>query len=175
MELRLHLHRGLPREVDWFAAGVAGFAAGALLMVLELTWTASMSGEGPWRVTQLVAALILGPQATLSAAPGQFSLPVVTVALATHYALGVFSGFVVAWVLALWHRTGQFGAAELVGAVFGAAVYVVNFHLLTALVPWFAELRGWSTFAVHVIFGLVTAVLYVRLARRGHDAPAGTA
>jgi hypothetical protein len=135
-------------------------------MVLELTWTASMSGEGPWRVTQLVAALTLGAS-TLEAPAGQFSIGVVAVALATHYALGIFSGFVVAGVLAFLHRTAQLGVAEIVGAVFGAAVYFVNFHGLTALAPWFAELRGWSTFIVHVIFGLATAVLYVRLARRG--------
>lgn len=170
MELRLHLHRGMPRDVDWFAAGVAGFAAGALLMVLELAWTASMGGDGPWRVTQLVAALTLG-QSALGAPAGQFNLLVVTVALATHYTLGIFSGFVVAWILAVMHRVDQLGVAEAVGATFGAAVYFINFHLLTAFVPWFTELRGWSTLIVHVIFGLVTAVLYVRFARRGHGAP----
>ena len=171
MELRLHLHRGMPREIDWFAACVAGFGAGALLMVLELTWAASMSGEGPWRLTQLVAALTLGPETALSAPAGEFSVLFATMALITHYVLGIFSGCVVAAVLGFLHRTTQIAAAEIVGSLFGAAIYLVNFHLLTALVPWFTELRGWSTFIVHVIFGLVTAVLYVRLARRGLAPP----
>lgn len=175
MELGLHLQRGMPRNVDLFAAGVAGFAGGALLMVLELAWTASMSVEGPWRTTQLVAALTLGP-AVLDDARAPFDVLVVAVALGTHYVLGIFSGFVVAWLLAALHRTLQFGMAEVVGALFGAAVYFVNFHLAIPLVPWFAELSGWATFIGHVVFGLVIAVLYVRLARRGlGEAAAGVA
>ncbi|MBI5719403.1 MAG: hypothetical protein HZC37_17185 [Burkholderiales bacterium] len=173
----MHLDRGMPRDMDLFAAGVAGFAAGALLMVLELAWTASMSGDGPWRTTQIVAALTLGPS-VLSAAgtSAPFDLLVVTVALITHYVLGIFSGFVVAWVLGALHRVGQLGVAEAVGALFGAAVYFINFHLLIPLVPWFAELSGWGTLIGHVIFGLATAMLYVRLARRGLGQPAaGTA
>jgi hypothetical protein len=172
MELRLHLERGMPRDVDLFAAAVAGFAGGALLMVLELAWTASMSAEGPWRITQLVAALTLG-EGILGETRAYFDAFVVAVALLTHYVLGIFSGFVVAWVLAALHGAGRIATAEVVGAVFGAAVYFVNFHLLIPLVPWFAELSGWGTLIGHVVFGLVIAVLYVRLARPGPDAAAG--
>ena len=154
---------GVSRGVDWFAAGVAGFAAGAVMMVLELAWAASMSDVGPWRVTQLTAALTLDREATLSAPASQFKLATVAVALVTHYALGIFSGFVLAWILTAIHRVGMVGVAELVGGTFGAVIYVVNFHLLTAWAPWFVELRGWGTFLVHVIFGLVAAVLYTWL------------
>jgi len=171
MELRLHLQRGMPREVDLFAAGVAGFAAGAVLMVLELAWTASMSGDGPWRITRLVAALTMG-QGVLDGPSGRFDVVVVAVALATHYVLGIISGFVVAWVLAAMHRVGQLGVAEAVGMAFGAVVYVINFHILIPIVPWFSELSGWGTLIGHVIFGLVIAILYVRFARRGLGAPA---
>jgi len=170
LELQQHLRRGPGRDVDWFAAGVAGFVAGAVMMVLELAWAASMVDIGPWRVTQLTAALTMGSEATLRAPAGQFNLAVVAVALATHYALGIFSGLVLAWILAAIHRFGNLGVAEAVGGAFGALIYLVNFHILTAWAPWFAELRGWGTFILHVIFGLVTAVGYTWLSRRGQVA-----
>lgn len=170
LDLQQHLHRSSGRDVDWFAAGVAGFAAGAVMMVLELSWAASMGDVGPWRVTQLTAALTMGSEATLSAPASQFNLTVVAVALATHYALGIFSGLVLAWILAAIHRFGMLGVAEAVGGAFGAAIYFVNFHILTAWAPWFVELRGWGTFILHVIFGLVTAGGYTWLSRRGRVA-----
>lgn len=170
MELEQQLHRGPGRDVDWFAAGVAGFAAGAVMMVLELSWAASMGGVGPWRVTQLTAALTMGSEATLNDPASQFNLTVVSVALATHYALGIFSGLVLAWILSAMHRFGRLGVAEAVGGAFGAVIYFVNFHILTAWAPWFVELRGWGTFILHLIFGLVIAVGYTWLSRRGQDA-----
>jgi hypothetical protein len=159
--------------IDWVAAGVAGFAAGAVMMVLELAWAASMSDVGPWRVTRLTAALVLGREATLGDAASHFSVIVTAVALVTHYALGIFSGLALAWILAAMHRFGQFGVAEAVGGAFGAGIYLVNFHLLTSIAPWFAELRGWGTFVLHIVFGLLTAVFYTAMSRRRQDSGNG--
>jgi hypothetical protein len=44
-------------------------------------------------------------------------------------------------------------------------VYTINFHLMTPVLPWFAELRGWSTLIAHLVFGVTVALLYWRLAR----------
>jgi hypothetical protein len=33
--------------------------------------------------------------------------------------------------------------------------------------PWFAEVRGWTTLLINLIFGISTAALYWKLARRG--------
>ena len=175
LEHEQHLHRGPGRDVDWYAAGVAGLVAGAVMMVLELCWAASMGQVSPWRVTQLIAALTMGSEATLAAPASQFNLLVAAVALATHYVLGIFSGVVVAWVLAVTHRLGRLGAAEAVGGAFGALVYIVNFHGLTVWAPWFVELRGSATFILHLIFGLVAAVAYTGLTRRGAVAAASNA
>lgn len=163
----------MSRDIDWFAAGVAGFAAGAVMMVLELAWAASMSDAGPWRITQLTAALTLGSEETLRSPASQFKFTVAAVALATHYALGILSGFVVAWILTAIRRVGMLGVAGTVGIAFGAFVYFMNFHVLTVWAPWFAELRGWGTFVLHLIFGLVTAMLYTWLPRRAQVAAAG--
>ena len=42
-------------------------------------------------------------------------------------------------------------------AGFGFVLYLFNFHLLSAFVPWFAELRGWGTLFAHMAFGTVAA------------------
>ena len=172
MDLRLLLQGRVSRDIDWFAAGVAGFAAGAVMMVLELTWAASMGDVGPWRITQLTAALVMGSEETLRAPTSQFNFTVAAVALATHYALGILSGFVVAWILTAIHRVGKLGVAEAVGGAFGAFVYFMNFHVLTAWAPWFGEMRGWGTFVLHLIFGVVAAMLYTGLSRRAQLAQA---
>ncbi|MEO6033039.1 MAG: hypothetical protein ABIP61_14250, partial [Burkholderiaceae bacterium] len=62
MEFPLHLHGWAQRRPDWLAAAAAGLAGGAVLMVLELLWSATRMDEaGPWRISQLVAALVMGP------------------------------------------------------------------------------------------------------------------
>ena len=60
---------------------------------------------------------------------------------------------------------------KLIGAVFGLLLYLINFHLLTQVFPWFRELRGWITLTAHLVFGISAALLYWKLARRGVESP----
>ena len=166
MELRLHLHRWQRREPDWLAAAVSGFAAGAVLMVLELLWAAAMSSAGPWRISQLIAALVLGTGILQPSDAGGFSVGVVAVALVIHYAAGVVFGMAAAVIGAGYHYDRSPAAMAAMGAVFGAVLYVFSFHVATLVFPWLAELRGWSTFAAHLIFGVTGALMYCQLARR---------
>src|SRR5437868_11978102 len=93
MDHSLHLNRWHYRRPDWLAAVVAGLAGGAVLMVLELLWTAATNDIGPWRASQLVAAIVLGP-GVLETSAATFQANVVGTALVTHYALGVVFGLV---------------------------------------------------------------------------------
>ncbi|MEO8187579.1 MAG: hypothetical protein ABI580_09485, partial [Burkholderiaceae bacterium] len=52
------------------------------------------------------------------------------------------------------------------GAVFGLALYVVNFYGFTTLFPWFAMARGGLSIFVHLVFGIVAAWLYKEMQRR---------
>lgn len=167
MELHLRLPWREHREVDWSAAAVCGLAAGAVLMVLELVWAASVSGEGPWRISQLIAAFTMGPQVVQQAPPYAFGAGIVTAALITHYLLGIVFGLALAFVIARFHDGAHLGTMQAIGGVFGAALYLINFYGATLLFPWFAELRGGSTFVAHLIFGVVASLLYWRLARLG--------
>jgi hypothetical protein len=161
----LHLRfMGPTHRPDWTAAVVSGFAAGAVLMVLELVWVAMFDAEGPWRSSHLVAAIVLGPQTAFTS---EFNLVVVAVALATHYALGIAFGLGLALVVALLHREDSVLSVEVVGMAFGALVYFTNFHGLTIVMPWFIEMRGWATLMAHLACGLVAAVLYWKLRRAG--------
>lgn len=166
MDLHLASHHWQHRLPDWSAAAVSGLAAGAVLMVLDLLWSALITGQSPWRTSHLIAAIMMGPNALASS---EFELGVVASALATHYVLGVVFGLALAFILAGFHWDTGRGMVAIIGAVFGLALYVFDFHVMTQIFPWFAELRGWPTLASHLLFGIVAAVLYLELNRQGKD------
>lgn len=160
------------RSTDWAAAAVAGFAAGAVLMLLELVWAASTNVlDGPWRVSSLVAALAMGPMALENTGP---SFGVLAVALVTHYVLGVVFGLVLGFLIGRLHYEQSAGMMQVLGALFGAVLYVFNFHLMTQFFPWFVELRGWATLIAHLVFGMTASLLYWKLARTGPSSAADT-
>ncbi len=169
MELRTHAPRWTAqRRTDWAAAAVAGFVAGAVLMLLELVWATTTGTAGPWRISSLVAALVLGPGVLQASGP---SFGVLAVALITHYVLGVVFGLVLGFLIARLHYERSAGMMQVLGAAFGALLYFLNFHVMSQVFPWFVELRGWATFIAHLVFGMTASLLYWKLARAA-DEPA---
>jgi hypothetical protein len=167
MELEMHRHDWARRWPDWTAAAVAGFVAGAVLMVVELLWSATVSGgDSPWRLLRMVAAIVMGPD-TLQAS--HFSIGVTAVALITHYVLGVAFAMVLGIVIAGFHYETSAGMMETLGAVFGFGLYLFNFHGMSLFFPWMAELRSWSTLIAHLVFGMVAAFLYWKFDRHFTD------
>lgn len=164
MDTLLGLRHWKWHPTDWTAAAVSGFAAGAVLMVLDLLWSSLFNPDGPWRTSHMIAPMVLGTGSAQTGYP--FSIPVVAFALATHYALGVLFGLGVAWIMSHLQLDGTPGTAMATGAVLGVALYLVNFHVLGPLLfPWLADLRGLDTLAAHVVFGTVAGLLYCRLKR----------
>lgn len=172
MDLHLPLHHWEGRQPNVGAAAVAGFAAGAVLMVIELAWAAFAGGDATWRTAQLVAALMLGPTDTLYGSPDVFDPGIVGVALLTHYLLGTGFGLLLGAVVAGYRIDERPGAVLVVGALLGLLLYAINFYAFTNAFPWFAELRGWRTLGAHLVFGASAGLMYVKLAalRRG-EAP----
>ena len=158
------LQRGETRVPDWPAAAVAGFGAGAILMVLDILWSLALTGAGPWTSSRMIAALVLGPEILQSQG---FDLTAVTVALLAHYAFGIVGGLVLAAVSAPLRLDSSLTLAVLTGAGFGLVLYLVNFYGMVYFFPWFAEVRGWTTLLINLIFGISTAALYWKLERRG--------
>ena len=165
MELHLHSHRWETRAPDWAAAAVAGFAAGAVLMVLELFWS-TFGNASPWTISNRIAAIAMGPGVLQSAGGDDFSITLVGIALATHYVLGIAFGVILAAIIAPFHLDSSNGMALLAGAVFGLVLYLFNFYGMVRFFPWFAEMRGWAAVAAHLIFGMAAAVMYRQLEKR---------
>lgn len=169
MELHLHSHHWERRVPDWPVAAVAGLCAGAILMVLELLWSALVTGTSPWVTSRMIAALVMGPN-TLQGAG--FGVGIVAVALATHYLLGVVFAVVFAGIVAPFHLDSSAPMVLLAGAAFGVLLYVFNFHGMVRFFPWFAELRGAAALAAHLIFGMAAALIYWQLEHRSALPPA---
>ncbi|WP_338764552.1 hypothetical protein [Massilia sp. METH4] len=160
--LRLQSHRWTAREPDWAIGALSGFGAGGIVMLVELAYAAAMSGD-PWRVPRLVAALALGSPVLQV---GGYSLQVLIAALAVHYLLGTFFGLVLAALMAPFRLDSSVVMAVLSGAVFGVLLYLFNFYVITSVLPWFAEMRGWVTVLGHVEFGVMAGLIYRMLERR---------
>lgn len=162
MELGTHSHRWQARAPDWLAAGIAGFVAGAALMVLELIWAPIANSANLWTTTYRVAAISMGEE-TLRLT-GFHLLPVV-VALITHYVLGILFGLVLGAIMAPFRLDSGPALAAIIGLVFGLVLYLVNFHGMVYFFPWFADMRGGETVIAHMIFGVVGGLLYWQLER----------
>jgi uncharacterized membrane protein YagU involved in acid resistance len=112
----------------------------------------------------MIAAIVLGRNGL--AQPATFDLGIMLVALLIHFALSILFALILAAIMAPFSFDSSVGMASLVGAVFGLAVYLVNFYGMTRFFPWFADARNWVSFIAHIVFGLVAADTYLRLERR---------
>lgn len=159
MELHMHSHRWTHRAPDWTVAAVSGFAAGAILMVMEMLWSTFSATNNPWTVSHGIAAITMGPD-VLHQGGGGFNMWIVGMALITHYVLGVCFGMILAAIVAPFRLDSSQGMVLLSGAVFGLLLYAFNFYFMEQLFPWFAAMRGWETIAAHLIFGMSAGWLY---------------
>jgi cytochrome c oxidase subunit 2 len=173
MELPLRSLHGQRRAPNWVVAAVAGFAAGAVLMVLDLLWSSILTG-GPWRTSHMIAPIFIGADAVRSTG-FDFSVGIVAIALAVHYVLGIAFGLVLAAIMVPLHLDATVRRALVTGAVFGLILYVVNFFGMVRWFPWLADLRGWATIAAHLVFGMVAALLYRKLEGRAPERQLGGA
>jgi amino acid permease len=88
--------------------------------------------------------------------------------------LGTVFGMVLGFITAGFRYDTNAGVLAIVGAAFGALLYLFSFHVATQVFAWLVELRGWTTFIAHVIFGVTASLLYWKLARRRPSSPRST-
>ncbi len=162
MQLHLRSHQWEARVPDWIAAAIAGFVAGAVVMVMELLWSIVVLDISPWAAPHLVAAIVMGPSALESTA---FSVSVVTVALLTHYVLGAIVGVILASIIAPFHFDSSILMIASIGAMFGLVLYIFNFYGMVHIFPWFAGMRNGVTLTSHLLFGITAAIMYRQLER----------
>lgn len=149
-----------PARIDHKAVLIAGIAAGAVFMMLEMLMVAVFMGGSPWAPPRMIAAMLMGPG--VLPPPATFDSTVMMVAMMIHFVLSIL----LAYVFALIAKGRSTGTAILAGAVFGLVVYLVNFYGMTAVFPWFAEARNWVSIFAHVMFGVVLGWAYAALAHR---------
>jgi hypothetical protein len=153
--------RHAARSTDWKAGVLAGIIGGIASDVV-LTAGMMLQGESPWAPAHLIAAMIFGFDALPP--PSDFDPGLVAVASLIHFTLAIGYGVIGAW---LFDRL-SYRAAGAAGAVFGLALYVVNYDLIAPLLfPWLTELRGATGVISHLVFGAVMGLAIVRLRRRG--------
>lgn len=160
MQRYLHLPHLRMQQPDWIAALAAGIVAGAVLMVLSLLWSATDMTSHPWILARRIAAITMG-QHVLGEA--NFSATIVAVMALTHYGLGVIFALILSVIVAALHLEGSLSKVVMVGALFGLALYLVNFYLLADSFPWFIDMRGGVTMLAHLIFGMLAAGVYWKL------------
>lgn len=158
----------LTSRIDWVAAVWAGVIAGAVFLVLEMLMVEMFLGMSMWGPPRMIAAIAMGEG--VLPPPETFDAGIVIMAMVVHFALSILFAIVLALIV---QRMG-FGAALAIGALYGLALYLVNFYGFTAIFPWFAMARNWVSITAHIIFGAVAAWAYVMIRdRRAVASPAG--
>ena len=146
----------MARKIDLRAALWAAAAAGIVFMMLEMAMVMLVQGESPWAPPRMIAAIGMGEG--VLPPPATFDAGIMAVAMAIHFALAIVLAVILAWGIS---RFGLGTAASVVGgAVFGLAVYYINFYGFTALFPWFAMARGAISIIAHAVFGAILGGVY---------------
>ncbi len=127
-----------------------GLGAGGVFVVFEVL-AAAVLGPGPFGPVRMISAIFLGPG---SLEPVATVAPLVGVGLLIHFLLSAVYGGVFAVVSgALRLESRGRGALVGVGAVFGLALWIINFYLISpAVFPWFAAANPVVQFFAHTVF-----------------------
>jgi hypothetical protein len=104
-----------------------------------------------------VASLVLGKG--VLPPPATFTVGTFAAAAVVHFALSIGLSCLIAFVL---HRWGMV-VGILGGALFGLALYFINFNLVSTFFPWFYFMKSWIMLWSHVVFGALAGGIYEAL------------
>ncbi len=147
-----------PQSADWRAAIIAGFIAGFLFLAVNMALAGYFLGNAQLPL-QLSAALLLGSK-VLPPAVG-LGGDVFLTGFGVHLVLSIGFTCLIAFCLHRWGIwVGIFG-----GALFGLALYSINYYFMADFIEGFAALRGWLMAVCHLVFGAVAGGVYEALER----------
>ena len=147
----------LRQVVDWSAAVWAGIIAGIIFLILNVLVAPLFLGGNAWISLRYTASILLGDR--VLPPPATFDLGVLIVALLVYFAMAIAFAVVLALII---HRWGMI-VGIIGGALFGLALYFINFYTLTYFYPWFFAIHSWVLLLSHVIFGAVAGGVYESL------------
>ena len=139
-------------SLSYSKAALFGILAGLAMAIVAMMTTAIL-GMGLWAMPSMIAGLILGPSAAMSAGVG-----VILIGLMLHMLFSMMFGVIYAAAVNL-------GTHEylITGAALGIALWFVNFHLMGRFIPaaqfMAAHEPNWLAIMTHLIFGLALGVL----------------
>lgn len=143
----------------WGRAVEAAFVAGAVFLIMQMLLLALFDGRNPMEPARWTAAIVMGQEVLWQTG---FDIWVLVGALLVNFGLAVLF----AWILTPIIAEMRLPQALATGAVFGLALFIVNFYLLSGLFAWFRVARGWITLFNHLLFGVTLAWSYLRLRDR---------
>jgi hypothetical protein len=146
--------------INWSAAIWASVIGGLVFAALEVSMVPLFQDKSPWAPLHMIGAIALGPNAMTS--PDTFDLGVIGTAVVVHMALAILYGIILAFVIARL----DMGMAIAIGAIYGLALYIVNFYVFTKWFPWFADARDWISIFTHLVQGGLWGCLYRIFDRR---------
>lgn len=145
---------------DWRAAISAGVIAGIVFMMLEMLMVVLFMDQSPWGPPRMMAAMVLGKE--VLPPPANFDADIMMTAMMIHLPLSIVYGLILGWIV---HRLGNMSALT-VGALFGLAIYFINFYLIAPTAfPWFTEAQNWISLVSHLVYGFVLGGAYAGLRR----------
>ncbi|MFM0514471.1 hypothetical protein [Paraburkholderia sp. RL17-373-BIF-A] len=162
MEFHLHGDQFKLRTPDWRAAIISGTISATVLICFAVSVIGAKGGS-LWGAIRMVAAIALGDGVFVESA--SHDIAVLVVALSVHLALAIGFSLVLAALVEVCNVDSDLLMTLLVGTMFGALLYLVNFYVMTAVFAWFIDGRTWINFSLHILYGLVTGISYVRIAR----------
>jgi len=139
---------------NWSAAIWASVIAGLVFAALEVLLVWAVQHQSPWVPLHMIGAIGLGPSAM--SPPDTFDLKIIGVAVVIHMALAVIYGIILAFIIM---RMGM-ASAILTGALFGLALYYINFYGFTKMFPWFADARDGISIFTHIVQSALMAWIY---------------
>ncbi len=138
----------------------AGLISGAIFMMLEMIMVPVFMGDSPWAPPRMIAAIILGKSVLpMPGMPVTFDFGVMMAAMMLHFIGSIIYAIIVGFLC----RKLSMGISILIGAVFGLAIYFINFYGFTALFPWFAMARNWVSIFTHIMFGIIAAISFKKM------------
>jgi len=139
---------------NWNAAIWASIIAGLVFAALEVLLVWAVQHQSPWMPLHMIGAIGLGSSAM--SPPDTFDLKIIGVAVVIHMVLAVIYGIILAFIIMRMAT----GPAVLTGALFGLALYCINFYGFTNLFPWFADARDGISIFTHIVQSALMAWIY---------------
>lgn len=137
------------------SAAVWGGLVGAVAFVIAKFLLLNEGLSGIWSIFRPIATIVLRERIV---DPAWETSPItLIIGILLHLLLSILFAFIITFSL---HRWG-FLVGLLGGALFGLALYVINYYTFSLLFPWFfVEDSGWVSAVSHIIFGAFVGGTY---------------